>query len=69
MPGKQNICGRTTSTRSCSICATASQIDSGGAAAIAAGVRSAGNRHRRSGVTYAITAVFSPAATSRQSAA
>ena len=33
------------------------------------GVRSVGNRHRPSGVTYAITAVCSPAVAARQSAA
>ena len=69
MPGRQNIWGSITSIPSCSMCRMASERRNDGTAAIASGVRSVGNRHRPSGVTYAITAVCSPAVAARQSAA
>ncbi len=49
-PGRQNICGTTTSTASAATCATASARPAGGvAAAIAPADRSAGKRQRPSG--------------------
>ena len=51
MPGRQNICGTMTSGRSAVRCRRASASGIGAAAAIAAWLRSAGNRHWPSGVT------------------